>query len=158
MEACLLQVIVTQLAVAQAALGGPWTRASFHPLLLTLGGPCGEHGRVNGEGSLSEILVFQAVFCTDPPPGVVGQEPEENDIEIRAHTAITDRAKPLGGNLWGQVEKEDKTHWVSASPTTWYSGGFQAPWQFCKRNQPGAQWLPTMPPSDLLVHEIKALI
>lgn len=92
-----------QLAVAQAALGGAWARASLHPLLLTLGGPRGKHGRVNGEGSLSEILVLQAVFCADPPPRVICQEPEENGtgqwgpaVCIRAHVANTDRAQPVG--------------------------------------------------------------
>lgn len=66
-----------QLAVAQAALRRPWTRASLHPLLLTLGRPCGEHGWVDGEGSLSEILMLEAIFCVDPPPRVVCQKPKE---------------------------------------------------------------------------------
>lgn len=64
-----------QLAVAQASLGGSRAGASLHSLLLALGGPRGEHGGVDGEGCLAEILVLQAVLGTDPPPGEVGQEP-----------------------------------------------------------------------------------
>lgn len=64
-----------QLAVAQASLWGSWARATLHPLLLTLGGPRGEHRGVDGEGGLSEILMLEAVLCTDSPPREVGQEP-----------------------------------------------------------------------------------
>jgi hypothetical protein len=67
-----------QLAVAQATLRGPWTRATLHPLLLALGRPRGEHRGINREGGLSEILMLEAIFCIDPSPREICQEPGEN--------------------------------------------------------------------------------
>lgn len=61
-----------QLAVPQASLWGPWACATLDPLLLTLGRPRGEHRGVDGERGLSEILMFEAVLCTDSPPREVG--------------------------------------------------------------------------------------
>lgn len=103
-----------QLAVAQAALRRPWTRASLHSLLLTLGRPRGEHGWVDGEGSLSEIFVLEAIFCVDPPARVVCQEPKEKGIGQWVSTVCSQGtvgifcgqqgSKPvcfLSGHLWG---------------------------------------------------------
>lgn len=47
------------MTVGQASLWGTRTGAPLHPLLLALGRPGGEHGGVDGEGALSEVLVFE---------------------------------------------------------------------------------------------------
>lgn len=63
-----------QLAVAQPSLGGPGAGAPLDPLLLALGGPGGEHGGVDGQGGLPEVLVLQPVLGRDPPRRVIRQE------------------------------------------------------------------------------------
>lgn len=67
-----------QLAVAKPPLGRPGARAAFHPLLFAFCWPGGEHGGVDRKGSLSEILVLQTVFGSDPSGWVVCQEAEKN--------------------------------------------------------------------------------
>ena len=42
--------------------------------LFTFGGPGGEHGGVDGEGRLAEVLVFEGLLSSDATIGVVCQE------------------------------------------------------------------------------------
>ena len=73
-EARLLQVVLAQLAVAQASHWGLGAGAPLPTLLFPLGGPRGEHGGVYGKGGLAEILMLEAVLCVDPPSSEVGQK------------------------------------------------------------------------------------
>ena len=42
--------------------------------LFTFGGPGGEHGGVDGEGRLAEVLVFEGLLSSDATIRVVRQE------------------------------------------------------------------------------------
>lgn len=73
------------MTVSQTSLGRPGAAAHLHPLLLALGRPGGEHGRVNGQRRLAEILVLQALVGQDPLAGTVGQEPDRADgVNVRS--------------------------------------------------------------------------
>lgn len=67
---------VYQLTEVLSSLRRPRTRSSLHPLLLALGRPGGEHGGLDGERRLPEILVFKCFISADPLGRAVRQEPE----------------------------------------------------------------------------------
>lgn len=63
-----------QLTVSQPSFGGARAGAPLHPLLLALGWPGGEHGRVDGQRRLPEVLVLEALVRQDPLTGAVSEE------------------------------------------------------------------------------------
>lgn len=77
------------MAVSQPSLRGTRAGAPLDPLLLTLGWPGGEHGRVNGQRRLPEVFVFESLIRQDPLTGTVGQESaNQSTIAIRCNQMI----------------------------------------------------------------------
>lgn len=59
-----------------ASLRSSWAGSSLHSLLLALGRPGGEHGGLDGEWRLPEILVFERLVGADPLGRAVRQKSE----------------------------------------------------------------------------------
>ncbi len=70
----LLKECLYQLAEVLSSLRRARARSSLHPLLLALGRPGGEHGGLDGERGLPEVLVFKCFVSADPLGRAVRQE------------------------------------------------------------------------------------
>lgn len=57
--------LLYQLAEVLSSLGRSRAGSSLHPLLFALGRPGGEHGGLDGERRLPEILVFKCLISAD---------------------------------------------------------------------------------------------